>query len=262
MKTSFAKLAVLGALICISADAFSDIYPVGHVWSRWKDWTLGGKAGSIKGNPDDDSRGNPVWLYGNSKGGDLYGNDPWFKNHTQLQFWDDYWAGTVGNVAWARKYIGATYKVDANPPISRMNMIHDLSENTKSWIYIPVVKWINPAGDGALVNITGQAYVTWNGHKLIYSPDVDIDVVVAKYDHSSSGYEVIYQKTVSNPQANQPYTGVVKLNLDFFNFSNIRVDQGDEIIFSLRGKRSPIMPSTWVGLTDDKLSITLSGYIK
>lgn len=251
------RLVILPMAFWISSASALEYAP-GVVWDRYADWTPGTTPGSSDGNADDDRNGNPTWLYANLQGGGGLGSaTPWFEGTATPQVWDDSWTGALSNQAWARAYNGpGEPKIGANPPITRGNMIHDLSQNTGSWNYKPGILWLNPAGEGSIVNVTGSFTATWNGYGLAYYPDIPIEYVAAKFDSSSNDFEILYSGRVTNPQVGASYTGVVRVTLPDLNLENLRFDEGDYMIYSIRGDSSYQWPAAWVGLTDS-LQITL-----
>lgn len=241
--------AVVCALVS-GLSAAAQTYSPGVTWHRSSDWIEGTLPGSTLGNAAVDSYGSPVWRYGSLTGGSLTSTDPWFENASTLMVWDDaWWGGGVGGV-WARGYNGpGADNVGANPPIDRNRMFHDLSAKTLSSEYVPTIDWVNPAGNGAIVNIGGEFRFNWEGHFADGSPAAPVEAVIAKFDASAGKYEVIWSGEASNPTAGGGLSADSKVAIPLA-FSGLRFDEGDSLRFSFRGLSETSEVPLWVGAQD------------
>jgi hypothetical protein len=91
---------------------------------------------------------------------------------------------------WARDYYGPEVQnnIGANPPIDRYTIWHDLSEHTDSYEYASAVDWVNPVGDGAILNMSGSFRFLWEGHFTTGSPLAPVEGVLARFDASSGDF--------------------------------------------------------------------------
>lgn len=146
-----------------------------------------------------------------------------------------------------------------NPPITRYALTHDVSSDFGSWTYVPQVRWSNPVGDGAIVNV-----FTYVGHPLIAewaggngtSPAFDAEFAVAKFDASAGNYSLLFSQRLSNPlpgSANPPFPSAdIAFRLD-----SVRFDAGDELVYSLRIVSDGPVGLNWANLYDHPLYIKL-----
>lgn len=242
MKIRNGLKALLGALLMapgVHAGAVALDYAPGFVWDRSADWVLGSVEGSTLGNAAPDKKGNPVWRYEWTTGGDLDSANPWYLQQKNLMTWD-YWnpPGPPVEQLWSRAD-------NLEPKITQWLLTHSRSETWYSWEYQSVVRWINPAGDGTIVNITGNPRLVWEGHGG--SPDVDIDVVLVKKDESEQTVELLYAETLSNPTP-----GITSSSMYLpMSFSNERFDAGDSVFLTLRSRTAPSPQVSWILLLDD-----------
>lgn len=241
-----AVLAISMFAAATGADAVA--YLPGFVWDRSTDWTGGVSPGLTAGNPDGDLLGQPVWQYEWTVGLGLAAPKPWYLGPKTLMVWDDDWWGAGGQANWARDYLGPGSDNNVNPPISRYTMAHDLSQYKESWDYMPVVRWTNPTGDAALVDIGGALKIEWAGWGV--SPDVDVDVILGIKDSSANSFSLLLGTVVSNPTPglnNPPYPSVTIP----LSFASVRFDEGDSMLVSLRARSAPFALPNWVVLYDD-----------
>lgn len=241
-------VASSGLLLVMSASAAT--YAPGFVWQRWSDWTPGAGAGTSLGNADTDSAGSPVWRYGYLTGGGLSSSDPWYSNTMQLAVWDDQWWGSNVGGVWARTYTGpGADNIGANPPIDRYTMWHDLTTHTDSYEWTSAVDWVNPVGNGAILNMSGSFTFQWFGHFKSASPLSPVEGVLTKYDASSNAFQVLWSGTYSNPAAGAgietPSSVVVPVTL-----VGQRFDEGDYLRFTFRGQGDESDTPLWLGFRD------------
>lgn len=246
----------LGSLLLSGAPAAAVEYSPGYLWNRSQQWTGGTTPGSSAGNPDDDSLGNPVWVHATSVGGGLNSSNPWYAQSHELMVWDDYWYGNGGQPVWARGYQGPetspSQNLNVNPPISRWALTHDVSVDFHSWQYVPQIRWVNPVGDGAIVDV-----FTYSGHPLIVewaggngtAPGFDVEFAIAKFDKSSNSYELLFSDLLTNPapgSTNPPFPR----DTTSFRLNGIRFDAGDELVYSARIVSDGPVGLNWVNLYD------------
>lgn len=206
-------------------------------WQRAVDWMPGTVQGSTANNPSP-VNGQPVWQYESVHGGALGSSNPWYASHDgNLLTWDPAWYQTGWGV-WS-------HGNDVNPPILAGRMIH----NVHASVYndIPLVRWMNPVGDGAQVNLTGTLTLNWNGVDGLGRP-VDVDVVIAKYDASLGTTSILFSRTVAKPH---PIPSVGDSVLMPISISGVSLDSGDSLIFTERGRSALSPQGAWVNLYDN-----------
>jgi hypothetical protein len=210
------------------------------VWRRSTDWVAGTSQGSSNNNPGQVS-GQAVWEYQWTSGGGLDSSNPWYKNPGTLMTWDGAWWSTGWGV-WSKSD-------DNSPPILAGRLIHNVAAS--SWANIPMVRWMNPLGNGGVVNLSGTLVVNWNGVNGIGRPDDD-DVVIAKYSAATNTTVPLFTSTVSKPN---PFPSVGDSVLLPVNLTNIDVNQGDSIVITHRGQEALAPLGAWINLYDG-LTIT------
>ncbi len=231
----------IGVLDIFDFLCFQDAYlagcaPIG-LSHRMSDWKPGGAQGTTLGNPSPDLQGRLVWSYEWVTGGALYSPNPWYAQASQRLTWDEDWFGS-GQGAWSRAD-------DTNPPIFYNRLTHNIAAST--WSDIPMVRWLNPAGDETAINLAGTVTVRWSGEGGVGSP-VDVDIVVAKYIASPETWNVLASIRVSKPIP-QPSVGdeiVLPLSRE-----GIVLDRGDSIVISHRAVSDSGSTGRWIVLTDD-----------
>lgn len=238
-------------------------YAPGYLWNRSQNWSGGVTPGSTVGNPDDDTLGNPVWVHETTSGGQLGSANPWYAQESELMVWDNYWYGNGGQPVWARGFAGQetspAQNLNINPPITRYALTHDVSVDFYSWQYVPQIRWQNPVGNGAIVNI-----FTYAGHPLIVewaggngtSPDLDAEFAIAKYDASSAAYELLYSQSLVNPLPGSRNPPFPQASISF-RINNVRFDAGDSLVYSLRIAGDGPSGLNWVNLYDHPLYMRL-----
>lgn len=235
IKWFFACISVY-ALVFTSGLAFSATsYTPGFVWDRSIDWTPGIVPGSSIGNPDDDKLGNATWMSEYVTGGGLGSLNPWYAQPGNLMVWDnEWWPAHFG--VWARGYAGVGDDNNLNPPVTQYGMAHDISSTYGSWGYVPIVKWINPVGDGAILNIFGNADLIWEGTNG--GPDLNFEISIARH-HVNGVVDLLYSNSFSNPNpsvVNRPFPKIsIPISLDA-----IRFNSGDQLSFSARLLGGPL----------------------
>jgi len=242
---------LMGACALMAAiSAHSATYAPNFVWQRWADWTPGAIPGASNGNPDDDQAGTPVWRYGYLTGGVFNSVDPWFDNSMQPAVWDDVWWGSNVGGVWARNYFGPNVDNDnANPPISRWSLYHDVSERTHSSDYTSAWDWVNPVGHGAILNISGTLKFTWEGHFANSSPLAPIEGIVAKFDSSSGTFSTLWSGTVLNPTAGAALSSASAVTVPM-TFVGVRFDEGDFLRVTFRADTPESSTPLWLGMAD------------
>ena len=249
MKTILVA-AVSACAIAASLPVSAASYEPNFVWQRWSDWTPGTAAGTSLGNPDDDLNGGAAWRYGYLTGGNLSSADPWYENSPTLAVWDDEWWGSNSGGVWARNYFGPGADNDyANPPIDRYAMWHDLSARTHSFEYTSAVDWLNPVGDGAVLNISGNLTFLWQGAVTADSPLAPLEGVIARYDSSSAEFVTLWTGTITNPDAGGPLTPSARVDVPL-TFVGLRFDEGDYLRFTFRADMGESATPIWTGMRD------------
>lgn len=132
-----------------------------------------------------------------------------------------------------------------------------------SWQYVPQVRWTNPVGDGAVIDV-----FTYGGHPLIVewaggngtAPAFDVEFALAKFDASASSYSLLYSTTVTNPapgSANPPFPqAFVPLSV-----RGLRMDAGDELVYSIRIVGDGPDGLNWANLYDHPFYIKFVGVV-
>lgn len=226
-------------------------YSIGSKWHRSLDWVPGSNVGTSIGNAAPDSAGNAVWQYGVLTGDAIDSTNPWYKNTASKMVWDDEWWGRVpSSGVWARAYNGPSANNDgANPPIDRYGMIHDLSQVTHSYEYTSAIDWLNPVGNGAVVNISGSFSFTWQGQFQDNSPSAGLEAVIARYDLSIDDYQILWAGNYLNPTFGHALSDASKINVPV-TLTGIRFDEGDFLRFTFRGLDGPSDTPLWLGAGD------------
>ncbi|MBP6902257.1 MAG: PEP-CTERM sorting domain-containing protein [Burkholderiaceae bacterium] len=109
--------------------------------------------------------------------------------------------------------------------------------------------WINPVGNGAVLNMSGSFTFSWWGHYTTNSPLAPVDGVLAKYDASAGDFVVLWSGTYENPAAGgslaSPSSLVVPVTL-----KGVRFDEGDYLRFTFRGTSGESATPLWLGYRD------------
>ncbi len=251
--SSWRARVIRAGLLCLSAaaSAHAVAYESGFTWDRSNDWTPGTVPGSTIGNPDNDSRGNPVWQAAYvSGGGGLASATPWYLQQRTLMVWDDeWWPNGEGSGRWAKAYLGDGVDNNINPPIGRYGMSHDLSPRKAEWESVPVATWINPLEQSALISVGGKFDLLWEGRNG--SPDLDIEVAFVKFAADGS-HELLYSAVFENPNPNtynHPFPQITT-NVSIEPFV---VRPGDSISFTARAANAPLASpdDKWILFRDD-----------
>jgi len=242
--------AVLLAVLLNSLSAGAVGYEPNDLWHRSVDWVPGALPGSTTGNASPDQNGNPVWRYSWVQGGGFGEANPWYKNDSTLMVWDDSWWG-AGIPTWARAYKGpGADNINTNPPINQYRLYQDMSDFTFSWDYMPVVDWINPVGDGAIVNIGGRVKFVWEGgYRTTGSPTAPIDAVLSKYDASSASYVDLWAGSYSNPTAGGALSSASLVDIPV-SIAGVQFDQGDWLRISFKVLSGSDNGHLWIGMQD------------
>ena len=246
-------------MICLMASAFATsvnvyaAYDTNFVWRRSADWVPGTVPGNSIGNASPDKMGNPVWRYEYVTGGNLSSSNPWYSQPGNLMVWDDKWFPMETFGSWARGYTGPGEE-NINPPINRWGMAQDISKTYFSWDYAPIVKWVNPVGGIAILNLEGNPDVIWEGAGG--GPDLDIEVAIGLH-HMDGTTDLLYSNRFSNPNPaidHKPFPSVVFP----ISMTGIRVGFGEELSFSARVDGGPLDTENtkWI-LFGDPFKLTL-----
>lgn len=242
MKRSHAIVGLCAPAVFIAAAPTFAQYEPGFLWSRTADWVDGTTANDTTNNPGPDLNGNPVWSYEATRGGGFDSADPWYAQPADRLVWDDDWWG-IGTGAWA---LGD----DLNPPVFHNRLTHNLSENVAGTI--PLVRWMNPAGDGVEVALNGGLTVKWSGTGFIGS-ETDVDVVIALADASEGSIVPLLSETLSKPTAGDSAGDSVLLPVQF---DSLFLDAGDSLVISHRGHEVFAEAGRWIPMLDG-LDITV-----
>ena len=242
MKTRFVPAFCVTSL-CLSCAATAQYQP-GFSWDRSNEWMPGPSAGANIGNPSPDTTGSSVWSYEWVQGGALGSANEWFAQPTTMSVWDPDWFGINSGGAWVQAD-------NMNPPIFSNRMTHNVHEASAA--SMPLVRWMNPAGNGALVDIVGDLNVIWSGDGYVGEP-VAVDVVIAMADASTGLTTPLLATTVNKPLATPSILDSETINV---GLSGLTLDDGDSLVFSLRGQSQFQGSGRWVILEDDvQISLT------
>jgi hypothetical protein len=226
-------------------------YGISHTWKRAKQWTPGVELGTTKGNPSPDKKGEPVWGYWTTSGDGLGADIPWYESERTLMVWDSFQhPGKPERLRWARQG-------GEEPAISQYLITHSRTERFEAWPYQAVMSWTNPAGDGAVLDLTGIAGLNW-GSQGQNDIDYDAELAIVKHVVADDSYEVLLATTFARPD--QP-VGRNKWELDVpIVFRGLNFDAGDELLVSISNPAGEPAPrDAWIGL-NDKFKLRLKGY--
>lgn len=227
---SICALAAL-ALTTSMAEARPD-------YIRSSNFVEGTTQGGTQGNPNQVG-GLNIWQYEVVQGGALGTANAWYKQvqSAELMTWDSQWYNTGWGV-WSNGN-------DANPPVLGSRLVH----NVASSVYddVPMVRFLNPGGNGAALTINGSFQVAWSGVDGLGRPN-DVDVVIAKFNATLNETTLLYSTTVSKPL---PFPSVGdSINLPI-SISGVTLNADESVIISHRG-RTPLSPlGAWINLYDN-----------
>ena len=205
---------------------------------RSANFSGGSSQGSSQGNPSQVG-GVDVWRYETLQGGALGAGNAWYQQSqtSELMTWDAQWYATGWGV-WSKGN-------DANPPILGSRLVHNVAAS----VYgdIPVVRFMNPVGNGATLSINGSFQVAWSGVDGLGRPN-DVDVVIAKYNATLNQTTLLYSTTVSKPL---PFPSVGdSINLPI-SVAGVSLNADESVIITHRG-RTPLSPlGAWINLYDN-----------
>lgn len=241
LKRALLPAALLAVFASLPAAQAADYVP-GFVWDRSDDWVAGPQVGWTTGNPAPDKLGNPVWSYEYTSGGPIGSANPWYLAEKHAMIWD-HWdpAGPTPEDLWVRAD-------NLEPKINRTTLSNSRSLRWNSWEYQSLVRWINPVGDGTIVDITGSLRVDWAGWGV--SPDVDVDVIIGFKDFSSNTLTLLFERTVQNPTPGLPNPPFPRVIMPL-GIHSLRMDAGDSLLVSLRAKTAPSELDSWIVMYDD-----------
>ena len=207
------------------------------MWDRSADWLPGLVANSSQGNPRPDGEGNGVWSYEWVQGGGFGSANPWYAQPSELLVWDPDWYGINNGQAWVRHD-------NMNPPIFRDRMTHNVHESASD--SMPLLRWANPVGSTA-VDILGSLNVVWSGDNYFGVP-VAVEVVIAVNDFSTGTTTPVLAETVEKPSPFPTQLDTASLPV---SLTAIELDEGDSLLFSLRGQTTVSGDGRWVILEDN-----------
>jgi len=228
--------ALCAAPVFALAGAASADYQPGFLWHRATDWAPGTEQGGMVNNPGPDQLGSAVWGYEYvSSGGGFDSPDPWYLQDRTMMTWDDSWYGGPDGV-WSRGD-------DASPPVYSIAFLHHFGGGQGQ--YIPTVRWENPVGDGAVVDISGDMTLKWSAGNGNAFPN-DVDFMVAMIHGDSGDITPLFSETYQKPTQAKTTTET----LDFtFALENVAFDAGDSLLITHRSHDD--YPYGWVVLYDD-----------
>lgn len=234
-------LCVGGLLVLLAVHPACAQYNPGFQWSRASEWTPGVQPGSRLHNPGPDALGNPVWGYEVAHGGALGSDYPWYDGPTQVMTWDDVWWES-GRGAWS---LGD----NRNPPVFGNFLTHNTGP--ANFGSIPLVRWQNPAGDGAVLDMAGTLRVLWTGEDFVGAP-TEVDVIIAMFDASAQATSLLLATTVSKAHESLSAGDWAEVPV---TIQDLALDAGDSILISARAH--DVMAGHWIDLHDDEMSMTL-----
>ena len=165
-------LAALGVAITVLAVEAQAAYAPGYVWNRQSVWNGGTGDGSINGNPNIDSMGNPAWLYTARNGAAL--GSAW---------WSDPSPSVLGSFTPG----GSPAWVGGNAYAFQDRFYHEHGGPAA-----PGVDWLNPTDGPATVNVSGVVRFDWE-----QGASNPVDYVIAIRDLETNAASVLFQTTVS-----------------------------------------------------------------
>ncbi len=242
-KKTLVALACAPAIVLCAAPAMAQQYAPGFEWNRRANWVPGTTPGSTAGNPQPDGEGNAVWQAEWTQGGPFGSVNEWFAQPGRLMVWDPDWYGIGSGGAWVQDD-------NVNPPIFNNRMTHNI--HVDAYQAIPMMRWINPVGDNTVVDIAGTLGITWSGHEFFGVP-VDVDVVIALNDFSTGETTILLGETLTK---SKPFPSVGDSTDINVSLGQITLDEGDSLIFSIRGNSSFGGDGRWI-IMEDNISITL-----
>ncbi len=207
-----------------------------QVWHRSTDWVPGTIQGSTQNNPSP-VNGTAAWQYETVQGGGLGSQNPWYAQPGQLMTWDPAWYNTGWGVWSAGNNL--------NPPILPGRLIHNVDPSV--YASVPLVRWLNPMGNGSVIDITGTLTVGWNGVNGVGRP-VNVDVVIGRRNASNNTVTVLFSDTVFKPN---PFPSVGDSVFLPVSLQHVTVNQGDSIVISERGQNAVGPLGAWINLYDD-----------
>jgi predicted NUDIX family NTP pyrophosphohydrolase len=187
----------------------ADRYAQDWTWNRAAEWQPGSAPGSATGNPSADAQGAATWQYAWTTGGGGLGADsPWYAQSAALMLWDDNFAGQ--GARWARA--GDTL------PAASSSVLE--ADGTAS----PVLRWLNPTGRTADLDLAGSLGVTWSTGA---SGIAELAVVHEKLDTAGTvtGCEELATFRLSSS------AGAQIANVDL---KNLNLAAGDRILIAVR----------------------------
>lgn len=220
--------------------AASAQYGEGFTWHRFTDFVPGSLHGALENNPGPDPMGNPTWEYRWTTGDEAGSDNPWYANHGELMTWDEQWFNGERS-AWTRGD-------NLNPPVFNDRMVHNI--RSADYDYMPVVNWLNPVGDAAMVDLSGSLTVMWSGGGGVGSP-VDVDVAIAYNDVSEGTSNIVMHNRVSKPNPGDTIGDISIVDVDVMG---ILLDEGDFLTISHRAVDD--LGNRWIPMFDD-VTITL-----
>jgi len=226
------------SLVCCTA-ASADYFP-GFTWDRSADWTPGVHGSAGVNNPGEDAAGADVWSYESVVGGGGADSaNPWFHEPSQPMVWDSDWLPSSG--VWARS-------LNTTPIIDQTGLLHQATP--PKFDGAPLLRWINPVGDGGQIEVSGTLVVEW-ASTLDTTMAVQSEVLLGLHDASAGEVIPLFETVAEKPTPGEGPHEFIELELDVLSVS---VDEGDSIVLTHRAVE-PIQFG-WVNLVDQDLAIT------
>ncbi|MCE5276880.1 MAG: PEP-CTERM sorting domain-containing protein [Planctomycetaceae bacterium] len=225
-KMAWAFIAT-ATLVLAAGTAANAAYSYGYVWDRSADFALAPIT-----NPDNDSQGNAVWRCAYSTGGSFtyQSGAKWYQQTGTALIWDSSWFG--GGAVWAR--------ANDKTPVAWGSAMVYASQSGVSASYAPLVQWINPAGNGTVVEING----TLTRSTTVGTSNYDFAAVW--YDASANTYTAVAPGSVAS-------TLYSTTSIFTFNAVTLTLDAGDFIQFGIK----PHAPAGGDYITmEDNITIT------
>jgi hypothetical protein len=225
----------------------------GFTWNRWKDWMPGTTDGKSAGNPCADSTGKGVWSYEYIAkvpcDSGLDSESPWYKLPSSgLMVWDGH-TGPAG--AWGYRYDNAPFVFPGSAGIGHVP--NNDSYRGDHFAVVPLVRWKNPSSVPIRVSLTSGP--GFQGRIHYWPPGTTVDLVIAKTDASDGGsVHLLYSQTIVKTlaQGQHEYFALPALNVE-----SLRLDPGDDILFSVRARNATTGFTWYSAMFNDDVNITV-----
>ena len=227
--------------VCLDwpGNASASVYPDGFVWQRAGDWKTSGGTPTMASKLA--SQGNAVWNYACVSGGDFSGSsgtNPWWKlARTDLPPGQWYGADVF-------LFGGTTLPYVARTAIQMFS--NDLAIS-------PLVVWKNPAGNGALIQLSGS--VSWSGGGGAANTS-SVDYILALHRLADNSWQTLDSAVFtpsgsSTPDGIRDYSGAQGID-------PLMLGPGDEIVWGFKRAANFTSSGNWMNLLDS-LKFTLLG---